>query len=537
VSFGTLTKKPRPAGPVAKFRLAVLGDLTGRANAGTLETGAALAKRKPIKVDVDNLETVMQRLKLSLSLPVGPAGDVAEIEIADMDAFHPDQLFDALEVFGSLNDLRKRLASRASFERAAKEVRAWGAPEVTVPPPPRPKPRGGAIPTDRKLGDFARLVGTPTARGSSESAVEDLVRGLVAPFILPSKDPKQDQLVAQVDAAMSAAMREVLHHPDFQSLESTWRSIELLVRRLETGAKLEIVLYDVSAEELAADVAASEVLEETGLYGLLAEQPALDANQGPISAVIGLYGFELTPPHADLLGRIAGIAAGAGVAFLSSIAPDALATPMHEQHPLIAASWKALHALPEAACLGLATPRFLLRMPYGKKTDPIDSFPFEEFTRAGGLSGMLWGNPAVLAGYLLAETYARQGPKMKLGSVMSVGEMPYYVYTDPDGDQVALPCTERLYSERQAIRLGAYKVMPVLCLRGRPEVRLGGFNALSGTPIAGFWAPFTPVPKTPGAAPAAAPEPEAEPEAAPEALAEPTPAAPAAEPEGGNEDG
>ena len=114
---------------------------------------------------------------------------------------------------------------------------------------------------------------------------------------------------------------------------------------------------------------------------------------------------------------------------------------------MIQDAWAALRGLPEAGYLGLASPRFLLRLPYGKKTEPVDCFDFEEFTPKTGLRGMLWGNPAVIAGLLLCQTYAAQGAKMKLGSVLSVGEMPFYYFTDKDGDQVALPCTERLMTK------------------------------------------------------------------------------------------
>ena len=90
---------------------------------------------------------------------------------------------------------------------------------------------------------------------------------------------------------------------------------------------------------------------------------------------------------------------------------------------------------------------------------------------------------------------------MKLGSVMGVGDMAYYVYTDPDGDQIALPCTERLYTERQAVVVANYGVMPLLSLRGRPELRLGSFSSVLGGALAGFWAPATIVRQTnPGAA-------------------------------------
>ena len=83
---------------------------------------------------------------------------------------------------------------------------------------------------------------------------------------------------------------------------------------------------------------------------------------------------------------------------------------------------------------------------------------------------------------------------------------PVFRLTDADGDQVALPCTERLYTERQAVQAASYKVMPLVSLRGRPEVRLAGFTSLAGTPLAGFWAPVQITPRT-AEAPAPAPRP------------------------------
>jgi type VI secretion system protein ImpC len=532
VSFGQLGRAPRAAGATTKFRLAVLGDFSGRANAGKLETGAALAARKPLKVDVDNLDTILERQKLELNLSLdGEEGKVA-IPLASMDDFHPDQIFEALDLFTELKNLRRNLANKSTFDRAAKTILSWSG-ETALPPLPK-KSAAAAIATDRKLSDFARLTGRKSTADTAEASVEDLMRRLIGPLVQPARDARAEQLTARVDEALSNAMRRILHNPDFQAAEATWRGVEFLVRRIETGAKMEIVLYDVSAEEIAADIAATDDLSKSGLYAMLAEQPALDANQGALSAVIGLYQFELMPPHAELLGRIAQIAAAAGAPFIAGIGPDALKTPLHEQHPLIREAWQALRGVPATAYLGLATPRFLLRMPYGKKTDAIDAFPFEEFTRQSGLSGMLWGHPGLIPALLLAETFAQQGLKMKPGAVMGVRDMPYYVYIDPDGDQTALPCTERMYSERAAVGVANFGVMPLLSLRGRPELRLGGFNAVAGTPLAGFWAPVTVAPPTPtnpapDPAPVAREEPEAPPpqDAAPE---EPEAAAPAEAP-------
>ena len=520
VSFGRLDASRR-AEPGAAFRLALLGDFSGRASKGVLDTGAALAARKPLRVDVDSLDDVLARLAPRILVPLGDAGETVEVAPASMDDFHPDQLVEALPLFEELLTLRRSLGSRAGFDRAAKEVLSWAGAEA-LPAPETRRARGGAIAMDRKLTDFARLTGRPAA---AEASTEDLVRRLVGPYVVPATDSRQEALVARVDAALSDAMRRVLHHPEFQSAEALWRGLEMLVRGLETGARLQIVLYDVTAEELAADLAANEDLKDTALYSLLVEQPAADADAGQISFVAGLYGFELSPPHADLLGRMAQVAGAAGAPFVAAIGPDAFRVPEHEWHPLVRSAWTSLRALPAACYLGLASPRFLLRMPYGKRTDPVDAFAFEEFTRQGGLSGMLWGSPVVLVAQLAAEAWLSGGRAMKLGSASVVGDLPVYVYRDADGDQMALPCTERLFTERQAAQVAAAGVIPVVSLRGRPEVRVAGFGSLAGAPLAGRWAPVDirpPPPPKPATPPPAPPKAEAKP-----AVPKPAPAKPA----------
>jgi type VI secretion system ImpB/VipA family protein len=509
------------------LRLAVLGDFSGRAAAGKLETGDQLAARKPIVVDVDNFDAVLKRMNIKLTLPLGEAGGGVEIPLGSLDDFHPDQLYDNVELFTELSGLRQRLKTKSTFAKAAAEVQSWLG-TAAADERPLPKARGSAVPVGGKLSDFARLIGKPAA-AESPTPIDQLLKQIVGPHIVPAKDPQQDVLLAAVDEAIGRAMRSILHHPDFQALEAAWRGLDFLVRRLETGPGLKIVLYDISAEEFAADLSATEDLQASGLYRLLVEAPTLDAQQGPISALVTQYFFEQTPPHAELLGRAARVAAAGQMALLAAIGTDVLRKVREEDvHPLVRESWSALQALPESAYLGLTVPRFMLRNLYGEKTDPIDRFDFEEFTRESGTRGMLWSSGAILAGYLLGETCLKQGlKKMNLGSVMSAGDMPYTYYTDPDGDQVALPCTERLLSVDLAAHVTAQRFMPVVSIRGRPEVRLGSFQSLAGRPLAGPWAPVAVNwSSSPSAPPAAAPAPA--PVAAP--IAAPTPAPVAAAP-------
>src|SRR4029453_19172815 len=119
------TLPARAAGGKDVFRLAVLGDFSGRASGGQLATGAELAKRKPLVVDVDNLDEVVQRLNIKLTLPIGAQGGAVEIPIQSMDDFHPDQLYDNVEVFSGLSSLRQRLKTTSTFAKAAQEVQSW----------------------------------------------------------------------------------------------------------------------------------------------------------------------------------------------------------------------------------------------------------------------------------------------------------------------------------------------------------------------------------------------------------------------------
>ncbi|MDT8343071.1 MAG: type VI secretion system contractile sheath large subunit [Thermohalobaculum sp.] len=488
-SSGTL-EAPAAEGagqPRKKFRIAILGDFSGRASRGEMEIGAELGGRKPIRFDIDNSDAVIERFRTTLTLPIGADGAAVEVELGGIDDLHPDELFDNVEMFSELANLRRRLKSGAGADKVIAEMTGWGAEFGAAAPMKRRRAKGSAVPADRKLSDFKRLIGDAKADVAEASAADDLIRRVVAPHVVAAPDPRAESMIAAVDASLSSAMRAVLHHPDFQAVEGLWRSLDLMARRIETGGGLEIVLYDVSAEEWAADLSAQDELSECGLFEMLAEAPALDVQQGPLSAIFGLYTLEETPPHAELLARMARIAAHIGAPFVTSIAAGFLDTRAEDRHHLVKDAWGALRDMPEARYIGVAAPRFLLRLPYGRKTEPVDRFDFEEFTLRDGLKGMLWANPVVLVAILLAETARQGGAKMSLGKVMSLGEMPFHYMTDAHGDQVALPCTERLLNTRSAAEVVVRGFMPVVSVKGRTEVRLGSFQSLGRGELMGPW--------------------------------------------------
>ena len=482
-NFGNSNKKIRLA-ESGKFRLAVMGDFSGRANKGELETGDALAKRKPLNVNFDNIDDVIARLNIAIDLPVGATGST-HIKIESMEDFHPDELYRNLEIFAEIARLRKRLQDTTTFASAAKEVQEWlGDDTLLKPVEQKTSARGATIPTNDSIDDFSKLVGESTVnRQTTSAAIETLLKNAVAPYIEPSADPRQDAMVAAVDGALSGMMRAILHHPDFQTMESVWRSVELLTQRLETDTNLQIVLYDITAEELAADLAGTESLKDTGLYKLFIEQTAMDEQQGPLTAIAACYTFEQSASHADLLKRIAQIVAESSTPFIASVGLDC---PEQENPPQ---EWNALHSLPEAAYMGLTVPKFMLRIPYGKTGEPIDPFDFEELVAYEDTSKFLWGHSSILAGLSLGMTYKEQGLRgMNIHANMTIGEMPYHFYTDSDGDQIALPCTEKLLTETQIAGIMSQNLMPIVSIKGQPQVQIGSWGSLNGKNLAGSWA-------------------------------------------------
>lgn len=481
-----------------RFRLAILGDFSGRAARGQLETGDALAARKPILLDPDTVEEVIEGFATDLVLPIGKDGAGVAVKLGGLDDLHPDELYENIEIFAELVGLRGQLNSGATAENAARQLREWGEKYATPVAPTRSRSSGNSVPADLKLSDFQKLIGDTAATLTQVSPLDELMAQIVGPHIRAIPDADTVAMQGAVDQALSAAMRLVLHHPEFQSVEAQWRSLDLIARSIEDDDTLDVMLYDVSAEEIGADLATADDLSQSGFVRLLTDDPLDEENgRGGYSALIGLYTFEETPPHAELLGRIARVAAHVDAPFIAAITPTFLDTDKKDRHPLVVNAWDTLRGMSEAGHLALASPRFLLRQPYGAKSEPIYEFEFEEFTMSAGLRGMLWANPAVLVAILLAKSFRQNGASMNLGSIMSLGGMPFYFVNDRYGDQVALPCTERNLTLDKVEQANARGIMSVVSIKGRDEIRLASFNSLAGAEILGPWSGVKPPPPSP----------------------------------------
>ncbi|MDP2367929.1 type VI secretion system contractile sheath domain-containing protein [Rhodoferax sp.] len=491
-NFGYLASAFKDWSSGRPVRVAVLGHFGASAAQGRVLTGDALAQAaRPAAVEFDSVDALLARLAPRLHLPLGPNGGTIDIAFRTLDDFHPDALFDRLEVFSALAGVRQRLLSPATFADAAAQLMQEPTQATAPVGMPRMATQAGTassgltLPSDARLSDFARLVGGPAlpAPGPA-SPIDALLRHVVAPHVQPATDPRRDDLVASVDASLADLMRSVLHHPQFQALESLWRGLDFLLRRVETSADLSVHLLDVPVLSFAADLVASDDLTGTGLYQLLVDQPAEQADGG-YTLVLACYQFAVTPPHVELLGRIAGIAQRAGAVFVSSIQAQAFAAAPggpDALHPLTAHAWQTLRGLSAADHLALAAPRFMLRYPYGQRSDPITRFAFEEFSEREGLRALLWGHPAWLLACLLA---GPEASRAQADVAAIVDDLPFHFAVDQHGDQVALPCTDLLLDTDATTRLATQGLVPVVGRRGLPQVQLAPLQSVAGQRLLG----------------------------------------------------
>jgi len=457
------------------FRILVLGDFGARAHRGVR---APLKGRRPLRIDRDDFDEVMAKLRISLALDLAEgAGSPVAVGVSALEDLHPDRLVETVEAFARLRETRRRLASPRTFEAAAKDVRRWTGTEEA----PAPSPPTDAVPTDG-AGVLDSILGNAPARAGAEDPFERLLRSIARPHAI-AVDPRADELAARVDELMSDLMRRVLRAPAFRTAESNWRALKRLTQSLDTGTMLSIDVLDVTGDELHDDLTASDDLAESALYALLAG-PAQDVGDTDRrwALVATTQSFGPSATDAELLGRIALVAGAAGVPVIAGAAPALAGSPSIAElgdprewkvapSGTDARAWAALRALPEAAFIGLALPRVLMRLPYGAQSDPIESFRFEETGDDPAHEDYLWGSAAIACAELLGSTFERNGWDFDAGLMIDLEGLPLHSYRSA-GEIVNKPCAEIALSERAATALMERGLSPLASIRDEDRVRL-----------------------------------------------------------------
>ncbi|MEQ9410439.1 MAG: type VI secretion system contractile sheath large subunit [Fuerstiella sp.] len=488
---------PSASGP---FRILVMGDF-----------GGARAWHKPVTVDRDNLEEVFARLKVQVTLSARADLPETTLRLQEMDDFHPDRLYEQVELFDALRTRRQRLENDATFadESAAivdtRQPADDVSPQTATPQQPAPQqvssqePPVSAQDLLSQAVEQTQVSSKPMVQQIAEGQVniDDLVRRIVAPYVIDKADPRQAEFISGVDEAIAGTMRRLLHHPQFQQLEAAWLGLKMLIRRLETDASLQISVLHVPRKQLEQDLTGSDNLQQSGLYKLLVDETSI-MGAAPWTVVVGNYTFDAAADSVTLLARIARVHAAAGTVFVAGGSPtivgcdDLSATPDPDDWGRpdedSAERWQVLRNLPAAASVALALPRILGRRPYGEETDPIEAFHFEEIPDGRIHSDYLWINAAFAAATLLGDSFSRGGWQLSSAWSPELSGLPVHLYSD-DGESTLKPCAEAALILRAGNILGEAGLTVVHAVRGQDSALIPAVRALSATQerLAGLW--------------------------------------------------
>lgn len=479
VSFDISFDRARASEPIdddAPLRIVILGSFSAR-------TGDEAGPCRAARVDCDNFDAACARFGASLRLPPCAEGTLEiDLPLRTLDDFHPDQLLKNVVPLANLAQLRARLVNPGSAEAAAEEWRGIFArgSAAAAAEHAASSLEPAAAPTESIDDTFARLLGKPTSEAPTPagptSIVERLLQQAVSSTVTAAPSAEQAQLLSMLDAELAARLRKILHDPRFQALEAAWRGLDFLVR--ESGEEVQLHVIDVSREELDRQLASGDNPAATPIAR------AIDQ----IAPAVILSSFSFGARDAGVLLKIARLAALCGTAFIGGANPELVGCASFGSQP-DPLDWiknagpendafAELRRVPESSHLGLATPRFLVRLPYGKDSDSIQTFSFEELPAPVCHECYLWASPAFLCGHRLINAFAEEGWEMELGGVGGeIGDLPVHSF-NVDGEKQAKPCAEAWLSEKAADVILNRGLMPVLSVRGRDSVILVSLRSI-----------------------------------------------------------
>jgi type VI secretion system protein ImpC len=343
--------------------------------------------------------------------------------------------------------------------------------------------QGGAV---QAADQFASLLQkefkpkTDRARAEVENAVLTLAQQALRETTVISDDVVGTikAIIAEIDKKLTDQVNLILHHERFQQVESAWRGLNYLVNNTETDEMLKIRVMNISKKELSKTLRKYKGVawDQSPLFKRVYEQEYGQLGGEPYGCLVGDYHFDHTPPDVELLGQMAQIAAGAHAPFIAGAAPalmgmdswQELANPRDLSKIFAApdyAAWRSLREADDAKYVGLAMPRFLARLPYGAKTNPVEEFDFEEETGGGVHTKYTWANSAYAMAVNINRSFKLYGWCSSIRGVESGGAvegLPVHTFPSDDGG-VDMKCpTEIAISDRREAELANSGMMPLI---------------------------------------------------------------------------
>ncbi len=299
-----------------------------------------------------------------------------------------------------------------------------------------------------------------------------------------------DHMIAELDRKISLQLDAVLHHPDFQAVESAWRSLKFLVDRTDFRENNKVEILNVTKDELLEDFEDAPEVTKSALYRTIYTKEYGQFGGEPYGTIVGNYAFGPGPKDIKLLEYIAGVAAMAHAPFIAAAAPSMFGVDSYEALATIKdlksifegpqyVKWRSLRESEDARYIGLTAPRFLLRLPYGRDTEPVKSFDYTENTAMGN-DHYLWGNVAFAFASNIADSFSKYrwctniiGPQ----GGGAVEGLPVHTFEEMGAIQNKIS-TEVLLSERREFELAEEGFIGLTMRKGSDNAAFFSANSI-----------------------------------------------------------
>jgi type VI secretion system protein ImpC len=330
-------------------------------------------------------------------------------------------------------------------------------------------------------------------RFGAEQAQRDRGRSLIRKFVSevlegaitvrPDTESMLNARIAEIDRLLSLQLSEIMHHPDLQKLEGTWRGLKYLLNQTETSTSLKIKVFNVKKNELLKDLQKAPEFDQSALFKKVYEEEYGVFGGDPFGAIIGDYEFGRTGQDIELLEKVSQVAAAAHAPFLTAASHEMFNlesfTQLDQPRDLAKifdtteyAKWKSFRDSEDSRYVALTTPRMLLREPYGKATVPVEAFDYEEGVDGSDHGKYLWGNSAWALGARVTSSFAKFGWCATIRGVESGGlveGLPVHNFRTESGD-LAMKCpTETQITDRREKELADLGFAPLVHCKGTPN--------------------------------------------------------------------
>jgi type VI secretion system protein ImpC len=375
-------------------------------------------------------------------------------------------------------------------------------------------------------GNLAR-----TPRETALKLLNEFVKQIVKDDAIAA-DQKHDVIqkiqrqVAAIDQVIGQKVDAILHDKKFQKLEAAWRGLHYLVMNTETSTRLKLRVLCVDPVTIGKDLAQAADVDQSSLFKKVYEEEYGTYGGNPFSVLVADYEFGRNAPDIELLKNLSKVAAAAHTPLIAAASPalfdmesfTELGNPrdlakVFESSEL--AAWRSFRESEDSRYVTLSLPRFLLRLPYGDKTVPVEGFGMQEDVSNGSEVAVvvpegadektadmllvraknrrpkvhakyLWGSSAYVLAQRITNAFAMYGWCAAIRGPEGGGmvrSLPAFTVESEEGDKTLQCPTEIAITDRREKELDTLGFISLLHCKGTDYAAFFGGQTIHKPPV------------------------------------------------------